>query len=68
MVRQRNYTRVSEHCPGMGHEQQEYYDIEGNHMKTETESLLLFLENWESLKFIHLPHKLPDIVCNTIHL
>ena len=46
MVRERNYTRVCEHCPGVGHEQQEYYDIEGDHMKTETESVLLFLDTW----------------------
>ena len=51
MMRQRNYTRVSEHCPGVGHEQQEYYDIEGNHMKTETESLFQFLLKQKSLTF-----------------
>ena len=45
MVRQRNYAGVSEHRPGVGHEQEEDYDIKGDHMKTETKDYFWFLEN-----------------------
>ena len=31
---QGNNTWVCEHCPGMGHEEQEYYDIEDYHMES----------------------------------